>query len=137
MAPRRNPDIVVAVLCEHGGWGAEAAAPLAAQVINAFVTKQRKRDNNLRIAAVRPPPPPPNPPTPRSAPRSAPRSTSRPVPPSSPSSNPSPIPRPYPRPKPGPNPSPAPPAPPPSPPNPPANNHSPEISAVSFFPFTQ
>jgi penicillin-binding protein 2 len=50
MAPRRNPDIVVAVLCEHGGWGAEASAPVAAKVINAFVTKQRKRDNNLRIA---------------------------------------------------------------------------------------
>jgi penicillin-binding protein 2 len=52
MAPRRNPDIVVAVLCEHGGWGAEASAPVAAKVINAFVTKQRKRDNNLRIAAT-------------------------------------------------------------------------------------
>jgi penicillin-binding protein 2 len=50
MAPRRNPDIVVAVLCEHGGWGAEASAPVAAQVINAFVTKQRKRDDNIRIA---------------------------------------------------------------------------------------
>jgi len=49
MAPRRNPDVVVAVLCEHGGWGAEAAAPLAAQVVNAFVAKQRKRDGNLRI----------------------------------------------------------------------------------------
>jgi penicillin-binding protein 2 len=49
MAPRRNPDIVVAVLCEHGGWGATAAAPLAAQVINAFVTKQRKQDGNLLI----------------------------------------------------------------------------------------
>jgi penicillin-binding protein 2 len=47
MAPRRNPDIVVAVLTEHGGWGAEAAAPLAAQVINAFVTKQRQREGNL------------------------------------------------------------------------------------------
>jgi penicillin-binding protein 2 len=50
MAPRRNPDIVVAVLCEHGGWGATAAAPLAAQVIDAFVTKQRKREGNLRLA---------------------------------------------------------------------------------------
>ena len=50
MAPRRNPDIVVAVLCEHGGWGAEASAPLAAQVIDAFVTKQRKREGNLRLA---------------------------------------------------------------------------------------
>jgi penicillin-binding protein 2 len=60
MAPRRNPDIVVAVLCEHGGWGAEAAAPLAAQVINAFVTKQRKHDNNVRI----PEPPQPQQPKP-------------------------------------------------------------------------
>ena len=49
MTPRRNPDIVVAVLWEHGGWGA-GSAPLAAQVINAFVEKQRKRENNLRIA---------------------------------------------------------------------------------------
>jgi penicillin-binding protein 2 len=52
MAPRRNPDIVVAVLCEHGGWGAEASAPVAAKVINAFVTKQRKRHNNIRIAEI-------------------------------------------------------------------------------------
>ena len=52
LAPRRNPDIVVAVLCEHGGWGAEASAPIAAKVVNAFVTKQRKRDNNIRIAAT-------------------------------------------------------------------------------------
>jgi penicillin-binding protein 2 len=49
LAPRRNPDIVVAVLSEHGGWGAEAAAPVAAQIINAFVTKQRKRAGNLRV----------------------------------------------------------------------------------------
>jgi penicillin-binding protein 2 len=49
MAPRRNPDIVVAVLWEHGYWG-NNSAKLAAQVINAFVTKQRKRDNNIRIA---------------------------------------------------------------------------------------
>jgi len=52
MAPRRNPDIVVAVLCEHGGWGAEASAPVAAKVINAFVTKQRRQDNNLRLAGT-------------------------------------------------------------------------------------
>jgi penicillin-binding protein 2 len=49
MAPRRNPDIVVAVLAEHGGWGADAAAPLAAQVINAFVSNQRRRDGNLKL----------------------------------------------------------------------------------------
>jgi penicillin-binding protein 2 len=60
MAPRRNPDIVVAVLCEHGGWGATAAAPVAAQVVNAFVTKQRKRDGNLRVVDTPKPPPPPS-----------------------------------------------------------------------------
>jgi len=54
MAPRRNPDIVVAVLCEHGGWGAEASAPLAAQVVNAFVTKHRKLEGNLRAEAPKP-----------------------------------------------------------------------------------
>jgi penicillin-binding protein 2 len=55
MAPRRNPDIVVAVLAEHGGWGADAAAPLAAQIINAFVTKQRRREGNLiQVAGPRP-----------------------------------------------------------------------------------
>jgi penicillin-binding protein 2 len=59
MAPRRNPDIVVAVLSEHGGWGAEAAAPLAAQVINAFVTKQRKHDGNIRPEVPQPQQPKP------------------------------------------------------------------------------
>jgi penicillin-binding protein 2 len=55
MAPRRNPDIVVAVLWEHGNWG-NNSAKLAAQVINTFVTKQRKHDNNLRIADTPPAP---------------------------------------------------------------------------------
>jgi len=35
------------VLVEHGGWGATAAAPLGAQVVNAFVTKQRQREGNI------------------------------------------------------------------------------------------
>jgi penicillin-binding protein 2 len=62
MAPRRNPDIVVAVLVEHGGWGAEASAPLAAQVVNAFVTKQRKREGNLlQVATPKPEQPKPAP----------------------------------------------------------------------------
>jgi penicillin-binding protein 2 len=46
MAPRRNPDIVVAVFWQHGGWGA-GSAHLAAKVIEAFVDKQRRLDNNL------------------------------------------------------------------------------------------
>jgi penicillin-binding protein 2 len=49
MAPRRNPDIVVAMLWENGDQGASSARWVA-QVINAFVTKQRRHDNNIRIA---------------------------------------------------------------------------------------
>lgn len=49
MTPRRNPDIVVAVLWENGDWGSNSAK-LAAEVITAFVNKQRKRANNLRVA---------------------------------------------------------------------------------------
>ena len=75
MAPRRNPDIVVAVLCEHGGWGATAAAPLAAQVINAFVTKQRKREGNLIQVST---------PKPAAVPGSSPQPSGPPQPPSQP-----------------------------------------------------
>ncbi len=41
MTPRRNPDIVVAVLWEHGYMG-NNSAKLAAQVVDTFVTKQRE-----------------------------------------------------------------------------------------------
>ena len=78
MAPRRNPDIVVAVLCEHGGWGAEAAAPLAARVINAFVEKQRKKNGNIRVIESAKP----------AASPTAPSSTSAPATPVIPSSSP-------------------------------------------------
>jgi penicillin-binding protein 2 len=54
MTPRRNPDIVVAVLWEHGNWGNNSAR-LAAQVIDAFVNKQRKRVGNVREVAAVPP----------------------------------------------------------------------------------
>jgi penicillin-binding protein 2 len=54
MTPRRNPDIVVAVLWQHGNWG-NNSAKLAAQVIDAFVNKQRKRAGNLREVATAPP----------------------------------------------------------------------------------
>jgi len=53
IAPRRNPDIVVAVLWENGNWGKNAAA-LASQVIRTFVEKQRKREGNLLIAKASP-----------------------------------------------------------------------------------
>ena len=51
MAPRRNPDIVVTVLWENGDWGSNSAK-LGAQIINAFVTKQRKADGNLLTAEI-------------------------------------------------------------------------------------
>ncbi len=53
MAPRRNPDIVVAVLWENGNWGANSAK-LGAQIINAFVEKQRQRAKNIRVVAQAP-----------------------------------------------------------------------------------
>ncbi len=53
MAPRRNPDIVVAVLWEHGNWG-NNSSKLAAQVINAYITKQRERAGNLMKVAETP-----------------------------------------------------------------------------------
>ena len=49
MAPRRNPDIVVTVLWQNGDQGANSAK-LAAQIIDAFVTKQRKAAGNLHVA---------------------------------------------------------------------------------------
>src|SRR6185437_6640449 len=57
MAPRRNPDIVVAVLWEHGNWG-NNSSKLAAQVINAYITKQRTRAGNLMKVAETPKPEP-------------------------------------------------------------------------------
>ncbi len=60
IAPRRNPDIVVAVLWEHGNWG-NNSAKLAAQVVNAYVTKQRTRAGNLMKLAETPAPASPQP----------------------------------------------------------------------------
>jgi penicillin-binding protein 2 len=46
MAPRRNPEIVIAVLQEHGDWGANSAK-IAAQIITVYVNKKRKQDHNV------------------------------------------------------------------------------------------
>jgi penicillin-binding protein 2 len=46
VAPRRNPDIVVAILWEGGKEG-PFSARLAARVIEAYVNKQRRLENNL------------------------------------------------------------------------------------------
>ena len=50
MTPRRDPQIVVAVLYQGGGWGWHSGL-LAAQVIKAYVEKQRKLQHNPRAFA--------------------------------------------------------------------------------------
>src|SRR5271170_8123397 len=47
-SPRRNPDIVVCILVEGGEHG-KFAGRLAARVIEAFVNKQRRLDDNLQV----------------------------------------------------------------------------------------
>jgi penicillin-binding protein 2 len=46
MVPRRNPEIVVAVLQEHGDWGS-LSAHIAAEVITTYVNKKRMADHNI------------------------------------------------------------------------------------------
>ena len=46
MAPRRNPEIVVAVLQEHGDWGSNSAH-IAAAVVTTYVNKKRMQDHNI------------------------------------------------------------------------------------------
>ena len=55
VSPRRNPDIAVVVLWQNGGEG-YFSARLAAQVIEAYVNKQRRTANNLHIVANAVPP---------------------------------------------------------------------------------
>ncbi|HEY3930203.1 MAG TPA: penicillin-binding protein 2 [Candidatus Koribacter sp.] len=50
MAPRRNPQIVVAVLYQGGGWGWHSGI-LASQVIKAYVEKQRRLQKNPTLFA--------------------------------------------------------------------------------------
>ena len=49
ISPRRNPEIVVAVLTQGGGWGWRSAS-LAADVIKAYVDKQRLRQTQVAKA---------------------------------------------------------------------------------------
>ncbi len=55
VSPRRNPEIVVCTLMEGGEHG-KLAARVAAQVIEAYVNKQRKMENNLEEAKKAPVP---------------------------------------------------------------------------------
>jgi penicillin-binding protein 2 len=46
MVPRRNPEIVIAVLQEHGDWGS-LSAHIAAEVVTTYVNKKRMADHNI------------------------------------------------------------------------------------------
>jgi penicillin-binding protein 2 len=46
MVPRRNPELAIVVLQEHGDWGANSAHIAQAMVIT-YVNKQRNKDHNL------------------------------------------------------------------------------------------
>ena len=55
-APAQDPEIVVVVLNEHGGWGAEAAAPAASRTIEAYFRIKREEAAEDAPAAPAPPP---------------------------------------------------------------------------------
>jgi penicillin-binding protein 2 len=46
MVPRRNPEIVIAVLQEHGDWGSNSAH-IAQQMVVTYVNKKRQQDHNV------------------------------------------------------------------------------------------
>ena len=52
-APYRNPEIVVAAFVENGGWGAEAAAPVAHAVLETYYKKKTGQfDGKLNTVAA-------------------------------------------------------------------------------------
>lgn len=52
-APAQDPEIVVVVVNEHGGWGAEGAAPTASKVVEAYF-RLKKEDAGDNVAAALP-----------------------------------------------------------------------------------
>ena len=46
MVPRRNPEIVIAVLQEHGDWGSNSAR-IAAAIVTTYVNKKRMQEHNV------------------------------------------------------------------------------------------
>ncbi|HTS13104.1 MAG TPA: penicillin-binding protein 2 [Candidatus Limnocylindrales bacterium] len=43
LAPRRNPEIVVAALVQRGGWGSVSAAPIVRDIVKAYYDKKNAR----------------------------------------------------------------------------------------------
>jgi penicillin-binding protein 2 len=60
-APASDPEIVVVVLNEHGGWGAEAAAPAASKVMAAYFKMKREEPAPAAAPLVAVPAPTPAP----------------------------------------------------------------------------
>jgi penicillin-binding protein 2 len=56
MVPRRNPELAIVVLQEHGDWGANSAH-IAQAIVTAYVNKKRRQDHNLMDQAVSAPKP--------------------------------------------------------------------------------
>lgn len=52
-APRDNPEIVVAVLVEHGMHGSTAAAPIARDIVKAYYDKKAARDKKQYVVQFR------------------------------------------------------------------------------------
>src|ERR1019366_8782080 len=46
MVPRRNPEIAIVVLQEHGDWGANSAH-IAQAIVTTYVNKKRRQDHNI------------------------------------------------------------------------------------------
>jgi cell division protein FtsI/penicillin-binding protein 2 len=51
-APYRNPEIVVAAFVEHGGWGAEAAAPVVHAIMETYYKKKTGQFNSDQITTI-------------------------------------------------------------------------------------
>jgi penicillin-binding protein 2 len=55
LAPRRNPEIVVAALVQRGGWGSTSAAPIVRDVVKAYYAKKSGPiDRELTTKAAQP-----------------------------------------------------------------------------------
>jgi len=57
-APRQHPEIVVAVLVQAGGYGAESAAPIARDVVKAYYDKKQGKLPSQLVTQAAPPAPP-------------------------------------------------------------------------------
>ena len=51
-APADDPEVVVVVLNEHGGWGAESAAPAASKIVEAYFQLKKQKPDDTVTASV-------------------------------------------------------------------------------------